>query len=118
MKWSQLVGEIIEVAEGAGAETLKHYRSATLGVDQKSDASPVTEADLAAHHYIVDRLEPVLEGVEVISGSPNVQIIVRKVVMLRPMIAKRPALEEMARRIWRQKSAQKSQEGGLVGFWG
>ena len=67
MKWSQLVGEIIEIAEGAGAETLKHYRSATLGVDHKSDASPVTAADLAAHHYIVDRLEPVLEGVEVIS---------------------------------------------------
>lgn len=67
MKWSQLVGEIIEIAECAGAETLKHYRSATLGVDQKSDASPVTAADLAAHHYIVDRLEPVLEGVEVIS---------------------------------------------------
>ncbi len=67
MKWSQLVGEIIEIAEGAGAETLKHYRSATLDVDRKSDASPVTAADLAAHHYIVDRLEPVLEGVEVIS---------------------------------------------------
>jgi len=67
MKWSQLVGEVIEIAEGAGAETLKHYRSAALGVHQKSDASPVTAADLAAHHYIVNRLEPVLEGVEVIS---------------------------------------------------
>ncbi len=67
MKWSQLVTEIIEIAEGAGAETLKHYRSDSLGVDQKSDNSPVTAADLAAHHFIVDRLEAVLEDVEVIS---------------------------------------------------
>ena len=67
MNWNQIVETVIEIAEGAGAETLRFYKSADLQVDSKSDASPVSAADLAAHHYIVDRLEGVLADVEVIS---------------------------------------------------
>lgn len=67
MNWNQIVETVIEIAEGAGAETLRFYKSADLQVDSKSDASPVSAADLAAHHYIVDRLEGVLDDVEVIS---------------------------------------------------
>ena len=67
MNWSEMVASIIEIAEGAGAETLRFYRSDDLQVDAKSDDSPVSAADLAAHHYIVDRLEGLIDGVEVIS---------------------------------------------------
>lgn len=67
MNWSDLVSRIITIAEGAGAETLRFYKSDDLKVDAKSDDSPVSAADLAAHHYIVDRLEGLLDGVEVIS---------------------------------------------------
>lgn len=67
MNWNHIVETVIEIAEGAGAETLRHYKSNDLRVESKSDASPVSAADLAAHHFIVDRLEAVLEGVEVIS---------------------------------------------------
>ena len=67
MNWSTLVSSVVTIAEGAGAETLRFYKSDDLKVDAKSDDSPVSAADLAAHHYIVDRLASVLEGVEVIS---------------------------------------------------
>jgi 3'(2'), 5'-bisphosphate nucleotidase len=67
MNWSDLVSSVITIAEGAGAETLRFYKSADLKVDAKSDDSPVSAADLAAHHYIVDRLEGLIDGAEVIS---------------------------------------------------
>lgn len=67
MNWSDLVSSVVAIAEGAGAETLRFYRSADLKVDAKSDDSPVSAGDLAAHHYIVDRLPDLLEDVEVIS---------------------------------------------------
>ena len=67
MNWSDLVASVITIAEGAGAETLRLYKSDTLQVDSKSDDSPVSAADLAAHHYIMDRLEGLIAGVEVIS---------------------------------------------------
>ena len=56
MNWSDLVASVITIAEGAGAETLRLYKSDTLQVDSKSDDSPDSSADLAAHHYIMDRL--------------------------------------------------------------
>lgn len=67
MNWSDLVASVITIAEGAGGETLRLYKSDTLQVDSKSDDSPVSAADLAAHHYIMDRLEGLIAGVEVIS---------------------------------------------------
>lgn len=67
MNWSNLVSSVVTIAEGAGAETLRFYKSADLQVDAKSDDSPVSAADLAAHHYIVDRLTGLLDDVEVIS---------------------------------------------------
>ena len=67
MNWSTLISSVVTIAEGAGAETLRFYKSDDLHVDAKSDDSPVSAADLAAHHYIVDRLTGLVEGVEVIS---------------------------------------------------
>ena len=67
MNWSNLVSSVVTIAEGAGAETLRFYKSADLQVDAKSDDSPVSAADLAAHHYIIDRLTGLLDDVEVIS---------------------------------------------------
>jgi len=67
MNWSDLVSRVITIAEGAGAETMRFYKTDDLKVDAKSDDSPVSAADLAAHHYIVDRLEGLLDDAEVIS---------------------------------------------------
>jgi histidinol-phosphatase len=46
----------IELADAADEITMRHFRSATLGVRTKDDLSPVSEADEAAEHSIRDRL--------------------------------------------------------------
>lgn len=44
--------EAIELAQAAGHETLRWFRSSTLAVDTKGDGSPVTEADRSAERYL------------------------------------------------------------------
>ncbi|MDC0566826.1 3'(2'),5'-bisphosphate nucleotidase CysQ [Akkermansiaceae bacterium] len=67
---------LLKIAVGAGGKILKHYHSSSE-VFQKQDKSPLTAADLAAHHYICKALEetyPLIpicseEGIE--NGDPN-----------------------------------------------
>ncbi len=47
---------MIDTAREAGAAILKVYGEEDFGVQTKDDDSPLTRADLAAHHLIVDRL--------------------------------------------------------------
>lgn len=51
----RLIAELIEVTRRAGAAILKVYES-DFAVHRKSDASPLTEADLAAHDVIAEAL--------------------------------------------------------------
>jgi histidinol-phosphatase len=46
----------IELADAADEITMRHFRSATLGVRTKSDLSPVSEADEAVERAIRERL--------------------------------------------------------------
>ena len=48
-----LIEPVTELAREAGRRILKLHRSEALGVDFKSDRTPVTEADHAAHDHIV-----------------------------------------------------------------
>jgi 3'(2'), 5'-bisphosphate nucleotidase len=48
--------DIIDLAKKAGEAIMDIYRK-DFAVYDKSDASPLTEADLAAHHILVDGLE-------------------------------------------------------------
>ena len=41
---------LIEIARQAGLEILSIYNTADFGVEIKQDESPLTLADLAAHH--------------------------------------------------------------------
>lgn len=50
-----LVAEVCDIARAAAAAILKVYGK-DFDVGSKDDRSPLTEADLAAHHIIVDRL--------------------------------------------------------------
>lgn len=47
---------VIGIAEAAGATILGFYRKQDLEVEEKSDGSPITEADKAAHDLIVREL--------------------------------------------------------------
>ena len=45
-----------DIVREAGEFTLRHFRSAELAVDDKSDGSPVTEADRGAEQMLRDRI--------------------------------------------------------------
>jgi 3'(2'), 5'-bisphosphate nucleotidase len=55
MTVSALLDQVIVAAHAGGKAAMRHY-SADLRVELKADASPVTAADLAAHHAIVAAL--------------------------------------------------------------
>lgn len=62
-----LIEPVTALASEAGRRVLKLFRSAGLGVDYKSDRTPVTQADRAAHDHIVDGLERLTPSIPVLS---------------------------------------------------
>ena len=69
---------VIAVARAAARDILTVYEGA-FAVEHKHDASPVTEADLAAHRRIVDGLQALTPGVPVLSEeSPAPDIAARR----------------------------------------
>ncbi len=49
--------DVIKIAKRAGSKILEIYDDKDFGIQIKSDDSPLTKADLAAHNIIVDFLE-------------------------------------------------------------
>ncbi|OUS05501.1 3'(2'),5'-bisphosphate nucleotidase [Gammaproteobacteria bacterium 54_18_T64] len=64
---TDIVDEVVALCRRAGEAILEVYARSDLGVEVKSDESPLTAADLAAHHILVGGLEGLLEGVPVLS---------------------------------------------------
>ncbi|VXC07583.1 3'(2'),5'-bisphosphate nucleotidase CysQ [Pseudomonas sp. 8Z] len=60
------IARVIELVRSAGAATLPYWRSG-VAVTEKADASPVTAADLAAHHVLLDGLQALAPEVPVLS---------------------------------------------------
>jgi 3'(2'), 5'-bisphosphate nucleotidase len=60
------LASVIDLVRQAGAATLPFWRNDTL-VTQKSDASPVTAADMAAHHLLLDGLMALAPEIPVLS---------------------------------------------------
>ena len=56
MKPADLLQPVLEIALEAGRRIMTVYGSADFGVTHKEDASPLTQADLAAHTHIVAAL--------------------------------------------------------------
>ena len=70
-----LIDPVVAVAEAAGKAILEVYAS-DFEVQSKADESPLTKADLAAHHCIVAGLEKLTPGMPIISeesGLPDFQ---------------------------------------------
>ncbi len=61
------VDAVIALAHAAGAAILEVYRRADLGASHKEDASPLTEADLAAHRILVEGLQRLTPELPVLS---------------------------------------------------
>ena len=69
---SRLIGPAVRLAREAGRIILPLFRSERLGVNYKSDRTPVTDADHAAHAHIVSglmRLTPELPVLSEESGD-------------------------------------------------
>ncbi len=66
-----MIQQIIETARKAGEEILKYY-SDEIKVFEKNDESPLTKADLAAHHIILDALSEIDPNTPIISEESGV----------------------------------------------
>jgi len=62
----EMLDAIVATAIGAGEKIMEVYRS-DFAVEHKHDASPLTQADLAAHHHIVDALRLLTPDIPVLS---------------------------------------------------
>ncbi|MGB1347199.1 MAG: hypothetical protein ACPG5Y_06290, partial [Pseudomonadales bacterium] len=51
-----LLTALQQLMHQAGQAIMQVYTQADFGIEQKQDSSPVTKADLAAHHVLVDGL--------------------------------------------------------------
>jgi 3'(2'), 5'-bisphosphate nucleotidase len=62
-----LLEAIATIARAAAAEILRIYAHGTLEATAKEDASPLTAADLASHHLIVERLRSLTPELPILS---------------------------------------------------
>ena len=64
---SALLEELISLMWKASDTILRVYQSGELNTEIKGDASPVTQADLAAHHVLVNGLSQLTPNIPVVS---------------------------------------------------
>ena len=57
MKLSELIPDLLRIAQHAGDAILEVYNSKDMGIEQKSDDSPLTKADKASNEIICRGLE-------------------------------------------------------------
>ncbi len=65
------IAEIVAIARAAGEVILEVYHSGSVAAASKSDSSPLTEADLRAHHLIVSRLSTLQPALPVLSEEAS-----------------------------------------------
>jgi len=59
--------DVKRIAQEAAEVILRIYNTADFQVEMKADASPLTQADLAAHHHIVTALQALTPAVPILS---------------------------------------------------
>ena len=62
-----LLADLVQLTNDAGKVILDIYHSDDFGIENKADASPVTAADLAAHHFLMDGLKRLTPHIPVVS---------------------------------------------------
>lgn len=67
MPVADVLREAVIAAAHDAAEAIMHVYGSGFDVEHKADDSPLTEADLASHHCIVDRLEQLTPDIPVLS---------------------------------------------------
>ena len=72
---SALIGPVRELARGAGERAMRFFREGPVEVDYKSDRSPVTAADRAAHDHIAAGLERLKPSMPVLSEESDPEML-------------------------------------------
>lgn len=68
-----LLQKIIKIAEGAAEKIMQVYLNMDeLSISHKADDSPLTQADMAAHHYICDQLKAISQFPILSEESKNI----------------------------------------------
>lgn len=62
-----LMQATVRIAQEAGTKIMAVYHSADFAVEHKADNSPLTAADMASHHHIVDALSTLTPHLPVLS---------------------------------------------------
>lgn len=62
-----LLPDVKRIAQEAAEAILRIYNSADFQIETKADDSPLTQADLAAHHHIVQALQQLTPDIPVLS---------------------------------------------------
>ncbi|MEQ6884594.1 3'(2'),5'-bisphosphate nucleotidase CysQ [Salicola sp. Rm-C-2C1-2] len=71
MDYDALIPEVLAIAADAGEKIMAFYRQ-DYEVTQKQDDSPLTEADMASHHRIVDGLRSLTPKLPILSEEEEV----------------------------------------------
>lgn len=66
----KLVNPVRELAKQAGSEIMKIYQEG-FEVEEKKDHSPLTSADLASHHLIIERLQALTPNIPILSEESS-----------------------------------------------
>lgn len=74
MDLQKLTTAAVEIAQAAGDKIMDVYNSADFSVEHKADDSPLTAADLASHHHIVDALSQLSPQYPVLSEESAAEI--------------------------------------------
>lgn len=72
------MGKLLPIARVAGDAIMAVYAAGEVMVQEKEDSSPVTEADLAAHHVLVAQLAPLLPNCPVVSEEDDCSLTHRQ----------------------------------------
>ena len=73
------IESLTQLMRSANDAILTVYDSETLHVDTKSDSSPVTEADLAAHRVLVSGLYQIDETIPIVSEEDPASLGIPKI---------------------------------------
>ena len=66
-----LLAQLLPIARLAGDAIMAVYNAGKANVELKADHSPVTEADLAAHHILAQQLSPLIPGCPIVSEEDD-----------------------------------------------
>jgi 3'(2'), 5'-bisphosphate nucleotidase len=67
----ELLPDVKRIAQEAAEVILHIYHEADFRVDVKADTSPLTQADLAAHHHIVTQLQALTPAIPILSEESD-----------------------------------------------